>query len=89
MNETAESGGDLVNPLAVIDMKSKLRNNSSSNENVNKSITMTEFTKSNLTNIEDKLIKGLINREVVAESSSEVKPAISLDDAVKRIKNGR
>ncbi len=78
-----------MNPLAMIDMKSKLRNNSSSSKDANNNNTISEFTKSNLTQIEDKLIRELIHGEVLAERDVKANPAISLEEAVKRMKSGR
>ncbi|TJX15630.1 hypothetical protein E9840_02325 [Tissierella creatinini] len=77
-----------MNPLAMIDMKSKLKNNCSSKD-ANKNNTISEFTKGNLTQIEDKLIRELIHGEVLAENDVKANPTISLEEAVKRVKSGR
>lgn len=84
-----------MNPLALIDMKSKLNKNSNQNRNVNvntnvyKVNTANQFTASNLTQIEERIIKEIIHGELTAENASVANTAISLEDAVKKIRNGR
>ncbi len=84
-----------MNPLAMIDMKSKLKNNASGNINTNRNNSyksnegINAFTMSNLTHIENNLIKDIIQGEKKAEQVSEVNKVISLEEAVKNIRNGR
>lgn len=84
-----------MNPLAMIDMKSKLKNNASANINTNRNNSyksnegINAFTMSNLTHIENNLIKDIIQGEKKAEQVSEVNKVISLEEAVKNIRNGR
>lgn len=72
-----------MNPLAMIDMKSKLKGTINKTA---KNSTINSFTISNLDNIESKLIKEIIHGEKVAEEVSTRNPIISLDDAINIIK---
>lgn len=89
LNETAESGGGLVNPLAMIDMKSKLKNANIENREINKSSAINQFTMNNLTGIEERIIKEVIHGDLTAENVSVANSAISFDEAVKKITRRR
>lgn len=83
-----------MNPLAMIDMKSKLKGNNIQNNNIqnrdtNRAGAINQFTMNNLTHIEERIIKEIIHGDLVAENDSGASPVISLDEAVKKIKNGR
>ena len=75
-----------MNPLAMIDMKNKLKGNVANKVTDSK---MNSFTTSNLNKIEDMLIKELILGDKKAVESKTRNTIISLDEAVDRIKNSR
>lgn len=75
-----------MNPLAMIDMKSKLKGNVNKDANDTK---INSFTLSNLDKIENTLIKEIIQGEKKALEGKWSNKAISLDEAVDKIKNNR
>ena len=75
-----------MNPLVMIDMKSKLSGNVNNTTNETK---INSFTLSNLDKIENTLIKEIIQGEKKAVEGKWNNSAISLDEAVDRIKNNR
>lgn len=83
-----------MNPLAMIDMKSKLKGNNIQknnfqNRDTNRAGAINQFTMNNLTHIEERIIKEIISGDLIAENESGVIPVMSFDEAVKKIKNGR
>lgn len=75
-----------MNPLVMIDMKSKLKGNVNKDANDTK---INSSTLSNLDNIENTLIKEIIQGEKKALVGKWSNKAISLDEAVDKIKNNR
>lgn len=75
-----------MNPLAMIDMKNKLKGNVTNKATDSK---INPFTSSNLNKIEDMLIKEIILGDKKAVESKTRNTIISLDEAVDRIKNSR
>ncbi len=78
-----------MNPLAMIDMKSKLKSVDLENRDINKTSAINQFTMNNLTGIEERIIKEVIHGDLTAENVSVANSAISFDEAVKRMRNGR
>jgi hypothetical protein len=75
-----------MNPLAMIDMKSKLKGNVQSNKYTNSGFSKVE---GNLDDRQISLIKEIIHgdkKAVVENTSAKI---MSLDEAVNYIKNGR
>jgi len=74
-----------MNPLAMIDMKSKLKGNTESYKNTN---TYTIDT-NKLGRSHEELIRGIIHGEKKAVEERTINTVISLDEAVSNIKKGR
>jgi len=75
-----------MNPLAMIDMKNKLKGNVTNKVTDSK---INSFTSSNLNKIEDMLIKEIIQGDKKAVEATTKNTVISLDEAVGKIKNNR
>lgn len=77
-----------MNPLAMMNMKKDLKENSSNNTIYQPGSNINSFTAKNLTQIEERIIKQIIREEVKVENSGTANATISLDEAIKRIKSG-
>ena len=75
-----------MNPLAMIDMKSKLKGNVTNKVTDSK---INSFTSSNLNKIEDILIKEIIQGDKKAVEVKTKITVMTLDEAVDKIKNNR
>lgn len=77
-----------MNPLAMMNMKKDSKGNSSNINIYQPASSINSFTVSNLTQIEEKLIKQIVKDEVKVENTGAANATISLDEAIKRIRSG-